>query len=354
VNIGQLRLINQRLVDAPFKTPVEVVRWFGAMQAQDYPGAKWGIGLRMRTATDAAVQAAFDSGAILRTHALRPTWHFIAAADLRWMLALTSPRVQGANARVYQQLELDDGMLRRACKVIRKTLERTHLTRAELGEALNANRISVTGQRLAHVVMKAELDGLICSGPVRGKQHTYALLDERITETKKLSGDEALCELARIYFRSHGPATANDFSWWSSFTVAECKRAVQMLGNEVESAVVDGKTYWFANEALRIDVKLPVVHLLPNYDEHVVAYRDHGPSLDPRAPTALAGWGNGLTTHMIVLNGLVIGGWRRNLEKDHIRMRMHLHVSLKARERTALKRAIVAYASFMKLPVEVA
>jgi hypothetical protein len=352
LNIARLRLANQRLVDRPFDNPADVVRWLGALQSQDYPNAKWGIAQRMRSATNRALDAAFNAGEIVRLHALRPTWHFIAADDLHWILALTSPRVQAANARVYRNLELDDVVLNKAHGIFARALEGGRsLTRAELGKALASKRIAATGQRLAYVAMHAELDGVICSGPMRGNAHTYALVDERVRSGRVIKGDEALAELASRYFTSHGPATAHDFAWWSGLTIAEAKRAAQMIERELTAVSVDGKTYWLPS-ATPAKVKPPVVHLLPNYDEHVVAYRDHGPSLDPRTPDALRGWGNGLTTHMICLNGLVVGGWRRTIAADHVALRLALPIRLSAPEATALKRAIKRYGEFIELPVE--
>ncbi len=351
MNIAKLRLVNQRLIDKPFTNAADVVHWFGAMQSQDYPNAKWAIGQRMRAATDRSLDDAFNAGEVVRVHAMRPTWHFIAADDLRWILALTSPRVHMFNGGPYRRLELGDVVFRKAHALFRQALAGgKHLTRAELGELLRSKRIVATGQRIAYIAMQAELDGVICSGPIRGKQRTYALVDERVPGQRTLKGDEALAELAHRYFTSHGPATAHDFAWWSGLTITEAKRATQMLTRELESTVLAGKTYWLGG-LLPAKVRAPVVHLLPNYDEHVVAYRDHNPSLDPRTPDALRGWGNALTAHLICLNGLVVGGWRRDVVSDHVAVRLALPIRLTAGENTALERALKGYGAFMELPV---
>lgn len=348
-SIAHQRLFSQRLIGARADDAADVVRWLGAVQSQDYAGAKWGLAVRMAGAiTDAALDEAFNAGRLVRTHVLRPTWHFVAPDDLRWLLALTGPRVQAANARVYQRLELDDVVLRRARNTIIQALrDHRYRTRNELGEALAARRIAATGQRLAHLMMHCELDAVVCSGPLRGGKHTYALVEERIPPTPKRQRDEALAELARRYFTSHGPATAHDFAWWSGLTVQDARRAAQLADADLQTVALAGKTYWLSAMAGADALRPPVMHLLPNYDEHVVAYRDHAPSLDPRAPEALAGWGNAQTTHLVVRNGLVVGGWRRTLDGDHVTVQVRLHTPLKPGETRALRRAAEAYGSFL-------
>ncbi len=350
-DIAVQRLNNQRLVGAPLATPADAVRWLGAVQAQDYPAAKWGLAVRTRTIRDTAIDKAFNGGAFLRTHAMRPTWHFLAPEDLRWILALTSPRVQLMNGSQYRRLELSDAVLRRAQKIITSALAGgVSLTRAELAKVLEAKGIPATGQRAAYIMMHAELEALVCSGPLRGKQHTYALLEERVPPAKLLTGDEAGATLARRYFNSHGPATAHDFAWWSGLTVTAAKRAIESLGADIESTAFDLRTYWTPAQQRRRTIKPPVVHLLPNYDEHVVAYRHHGPSLDPRTPNAIDNWGNALTAHLVVLNGLIVGGWRRDLEADHVVLRFSLLTKLRGSELSALKRAAERFGAFLGLP----
>ena len=350
MNIGRYRLGSQRLIGPRMKKPADAVRWLGAVQAQDYGEAKWGIALRTSATTDAAVDKAFNRGAFVRLHALRPTWHFVAPEDLRWLLALTSPRVHAANARVYRRLELDAAVLERARSIIVKALrDRHHRTRAELGALLQEKRIHASGQRLAYLLMHCELDGVVCSGPLQGGKHTYALVAERVPPTAAKSRDEALVELALRYFTSHGPATAHDFAWWSGLTVREARQGAE-LARALESVALNGKTYWFAEHDLSVGTDPQVIHLLPNYDEHLVAYRDHGPSLDPRAPDALRNWGNALTSHMVTRNGLVVGGWRRTIADERIAITLDLKAPLKPAERRALHAAAEEYGKFKGLP----
>jgi hypothetical protein len=352
--IARLRLASQRLTDSKFDNPTDVVRWFGGVQAQDFPFAKWGIGLRMNDPSDATVTDAFNRGEILRTHALRPTWHFLARDDFRWIMELTGRRVHQSNAALYRRLEVDDVVYRKARKLIMNALkDGNYLTRTELAAVLGTKGLVCAGQRMAYIAMRAELDAIICSGPLKGNKQTYALVDERVPTMAKLSFDEALTELARRYFTSHGPATLHDFAWWSGMTIAHGRRATEMLGADVASVHFDDKTYWMTAGLEPARFRSPVAHLLPNYDEHIVAYRDHQPSLDPGAPDALKGWGNGSTTHVVIRDGIAIGGWKRTADGDAPVARMYIRMPINDAERRAVGRAAAAYADFLGLPISV-
>ena len=353
MNIAAHRLRNQRLVGTPFDAPADAVRWLGAVQAQDYSGAKWALALRTRDAADAALDRAFDAGAFVRTHVMRPTWHFVAPEDLRWLLALTGPRVHAVNGHMYRKLELDAALLRRSHARFTKALRGGRsLTRQELASVLDAGGIEARGQRLAYVVMHAELDALLCSGPMRGRQHTYMLLEERVPPAPALARDEALVRLAQRYFTSHGPATVHDFAWWSGLTVADAKEGVALAGSALEHLTLDGKTYWMAAATGSVDGHGPTVHLLPNYDEHVVAYRDHGPTLDPGTAGALRARTDGpLDVHLVARDGLVVGGWRRTLENHSVVVSIDLLLALRRPEMTALRGAAEDYGRFLGLPV---
>ena len=219
------RLFNQQLVDTRFQQAEEIVAWMGAMQAQEYAMAKWAIGLRLGTTNDGAIEAAFNAGRILRTHVLRPTWHFVAPKDIRWMLRLTAPRVRQAMAYMDRQLEVERRLIARSQRAFTKALQGGQpRSRTDLQLALTRAKVAASGPRLAHLLMHAELDGLICSGPRRERQFTYMLLDERVPSTKPLQRDVALAELTRRYFESHGPATVQDFSWWSGLSMRDATR----------------------------------------------------------------------------------------------------------------------------------
>jgi len=234
------RLNNQKLSSSEFKKPVDVVRWLGAVQAQDFNGAKWALALRMRGATDADVETAYNDGQILRTHVMRPTWHFVAPEDIRWLLQLTAPRVNVRCGPNYRKLELDTATLKRSNKILTKALQGgKHLTRSALKKVLNSSGIAADDTvRMAHILLRAELEGLVCSGPRIGKQFTYALLEERVPSTTALTRDEALAKLTQRYFTSHGPATLQDFIWWSGLTTADARHGVEMIDRHLRQEQV--------------------------------------------------------------------------------------------------------------------
>jgi hypothetical protein len=351
-NISDHRLRNQRLTGARFEKVEDVVRWLTAVQSQDYGGAKWAIGQRVKEISDDKIDEIFNQGKILRTHVMRPTWHFVLPADIRWMLKLTAPRVNAVSAYYFRKLELDETVFKRSNTVIAKALRGgKQLTRDELGKVLARAKIDANGLRLIYLIIRAELDAVICSGPLRGKQFTYALLDERVNETKTLEHSEALDELTTRYFKGHGPALLRDFVWWSGLTVTDAKAGLEMSKTKLDHAVIDGKTYWFG-ELRRIQrMKDPIVHLLPNYDEYLIAYKDRGTSLDPALQKRISERDNALAAHIIVLNGQVVGGWRRRITKNEVTIDAQLLVNLTKPEHLALQRAAEQYGRFLKRPV---
>lgn len=354
IDIPRQRLSNQHLTGAGLDDPIAIVRRLGAVQAQDYAGGKWGIGLRGPPLTDAAVEAALTNGSIIRTHVLRPTWHMVAAEDARWILALTGPRVLATNASFCRTLELDDAAFKKSTKAISKALAGgKHLTREELGAALErAGIASAKSQRLAYIVMHAELIGLICSGPRRGKQFTYALMDERIPATAPRTRDESLADLAQRYFATRGPATVHDYSWWSGLTIADAKKSVAMLGDGLSSATINDKTYWFVESTLS-RVRGNEAHLLPNYDEYFIGFRDRsaianlvkGISLMPGDPL--------FATHIVSFDGQIVGGWKRAMSTKAAAVEITLAIKATPDQRKAIERAAKRFGEFLELPLEV-
>lgn len=341
--IARRRLYNQCLTATAFEKPVDVVRWFGALQAQDYPGSLWAVGLRMRQALAADIEQAMADGVIVRTHPMRGTWHFVAAEDIRWLLSLTAQRRIAGSAYYYRQLELDDATFAKSNAVIVKTLRGgNQFTRKELAAALAREGISPAGLRLTFLVMRAELDGVIVSGARRGKQFTYALLDELVPAFKRLERDEALAELARRYFMSHGPATLQDFAWWTELTIADARAGLEMVKSQFIQEVIDGQTYWLSPSTSTAKVASPTVHLLPAYDEYTVAYKDRGAVLDP-AYAARTSHGLG---PVIVVNGQIAGTWRRIIKKDEVILTQDLFTALNPAEALALSASLSRYGAF--------
>src|SRR5262245_9673069 len=310
IDIALERLRNQRLVKTTFGDPVSVVRWLGAVQAQEYPVARWGLGLRGAGFGEADVEAAFNRGDILRTHVLRPTWHFVAPQDIRWMLGLSGPRVRKTMASYHRNYEIDDALLARSRRVIERTLRDGQArTRKEIGGALQSAGIDVKTLRLAFVVIDAELVGLICSGPRRGKDFTYTLLEARVPPAPAMDGDEALAELTRRYFTSHGPATIRDCSWWSGLTQTMIKRGLEILGSSVSKFETQGLTCWGCDPSSRSRAGALPAHRLPIYDEFLIAYQDRVfVRRDAKTPKLYIGPDR--FHHSIVIDGRLAGSWK--------------------------------------------
>lgn len=353
-DIARRRLANQHLTAATLATPADVVRLLGAVQAQDYAGAKWAIALRTRGTVDGIVEQALTDGSIIRTHVLRPTWHFVAPADIRWMLALTAPRVKAAMAYYDRKLELDDALFRRSNAAIARALrDGKQLTRAELAEVLRRARIDVTGsQRLGHLMLRAELDGVVCSGARRGKQFTYALLEERVPPAAALDRDEALLELTKRYFATRGPATSKDFAWWSGLTVADAMKGVEMAGAALKREVVDDHVYW-SDPSMRLRTRQsPTAYLLPNYDEYFIGFKDRSAIGQRLTSSELVTGGDALTTHVVVVDGQLVGGWKRTVTTKAVVLELSLLTRLAKLEERAVGAAADAYGRFLQLPVE--
>jgi len=314
------RLHNQRLSSPEFTRPADVVRWLGAVQAQDFAAAKWALALRMRDATEATIEKAFNEGKILRTHVMRPTWHFVAPDDIRWLLQLTAPRVNVKAGPYYRKYELDAATFKRTNKALTKALQGgKHLTRRDLKTVLNQSGVNVDDPiRLIHILMRAELDGVICSGPREGKQMTYALLDERVPATTALDRDEALARLARTYFTSHGPATLQDFVWWSGLTAADARHGIALIDRDLAEAVQPPRHSKHS------------AHFLPVYDEYLVAYQDRrivGESLGSA----------------LIVDGKIAGTWKRTNDTIDVQ----LWRTLTDAEQRAVSKAADRYADFL-------
>jgi hypothetical protein len=324
----------------------------GAVQAQDYPGAKWALGQRMLAATDETIEKAFAAGQILRTHIMRPTWHFVAPADIRWLLALTSPRVNAATASYYRKSGLDNAVLARSNKALASALRGgNQLTREELRSAVQRSGVdSHDLLRFRHMLLRAESDGVICSGARKGKQFTYALLDERVPPTKVRTRDEGLGELTRRYFTSHGPATLQDFVWWSGLTIADARSGVEMVQRHLVREVIDGKTYWLPSSLPATTRGERVAWLLPTYDEFLVAYKDRSAALDSNQKLL----GNVLFSSPIVIGGRVVGSWKRTFKGKSVIITLQPFSRFSKSDMLVVTEAAHRYSAFLGLPVVLA
>lgn len=355
LNICHQRLANQHLIRQTLEKPSEIVGMLGAVQAQDYGLAKWGVAQRTLCATDAEVEKELSEGAILRTHVLRPTWHFVLAGDIRWMLELTGPRVHQVLAHYDRQLEIDAAVLRRSSAAITNALEGgRQLTRAELAQAMQRARIRTDGtQRLARLVMHAELDALICSGARRGTQHTYALLDERVPPTKALERDEALARLVKRFFTTRGPATVDDFAWWSGLTKKDGRIGLEGIQSELEHEEADGREYWFSTPT-RLKARSPIVRLLPNYDEYFIGLKDRSAMLSTLKKLGFEGDVSFLGGHILTIDGQVVGGWTRVFKAGQLSVALRGPTKFTAKERRSIAREVERFGTFLGMPADLA
>ena len=341
------RLINQKIARSTFNAPAEIVKYLVAMQAQEYAMAKWAIGLRVPGITEADVEKAFNEGAILRTHIMRPTWHFVAPEDIRWMIALTAPRVNAINAFMYRKCEIDEKTFNRCNDILIKTLEGgKYMTRNALKSELDKEIVTGDGVRLSCLMMKAELDGLICSGPREGKQFTYALIDERAPAVKELTKEESLAKLALGYFTSRGPAQLQDFVMWSGLTVKDAKIGISALPNEFVHEQLDGKTYIHLPVS-EVPAKMQATFLMPDYDEYGMSYKDRS-ALFSLPPKVLENPKLNIPyNRMIVADGQIVGSWKRTIKNKEVDVETDYFKPLNKKQQAAVQRAVKKYSTFV-------
>ncbi|HET8766107.1 MAG TPA: winged helix DNA-binding domain-containing protein [Pedococcus sp.] len=344
-----LRLATQRLSSAPLPTAADVVELLTCVQGQERDHAFYSLAMRSRRSTYAAVRREHDAGAFVRTHILRPTWHLVRPEDLRWILDLTSPRVLAGMAGRHRQLGLDEaGIVDAGVEQIADLVrDRRFRTRADLGaELVRLGSPIGPGERLGHLLLVAELRGVICSGPMQGVHHTYALVDEVVPPTVAKDRDEALVELVRRFFTGHGPATVRDFTRWSSLTVADTKAALAELGDDLEQVEVDGQPHWYDPEAVpRRSPAAPTAYLFPTYDEVVLTYPSVGFPAAPDHPYAERTdpfWA------MVLADGENVGLWKRTVSASTVDVEVRLAPSLSRARRTSVRLAAQRLAGFLE------
>lgn len=346
MNIAHQRIINQQIVIPDFKDACHLVSYMGAMQAQDFAMAKWAIGCRVPNTNAQQVEDAFNSGKILRTHLMRPTWHFAAAEDLHWILDLTVPQIKAVVKPRFVNWGFDDKILSEAFDVIQKSLSGgNHKTRKELQADLFQANITPDEGRLYHLMLWAELEKVVCSGRLKGKEQTYALLDEWVPCKKTFHREEALAMLAMRFFTSHAPATLADFIWWSGLKTTDARSGLELIKENLCHEKISGADYWFPNNYKEPDVISPTAILLPAFDEFVIAYKNRSAVLNPDwGKTAISS--NGIFKPLIVINGQVMGIWKRSLKKDSVLVELHFFRSLAVGEKELVEKAAWHYAHF--------
>lgn len=352
MNIASSRLRNQRIGDAALADPTAVVQWLGAVQAQDYLGSLWAIGLRARAATEASVEQALARRTIVRTWPMRGTLHIVAAEDIRWLLELLTPRVLAASAGRHRQLELDDAVFRRCRQLVVAALQGgKQLQRAALYRLLEDDGIATGGSRGLHILSYLAQQRVICFGAREDRQQTFTLLDEWVPAAKSLDRDAALAALTLRYFTSHGPATQHDFAWWSGLTLADVRAGLQLVHARLESAVIGKRTCWFPATLPDPVATAPIAHLLPAFDEYTVAYRDRSDVLDPRHASKVGA--GGILDPVIVLDGQVTGTWKRALRRDSVAVTLAPFTRLSHAAQHAVAAAADRYGAFVGLPAGV-
>jgi hypothetical protein len=359
IDLIRHRLHSHRITHTEFTKPHEVVAWFGAMQAQDYPHSKWAVGLRCTGVTDAEVERAIADRSIVRTWAMRGTLQLVAAEDVRWLLQLVGPRLiaRGA-ADDLRRFGLDEAEFARIDALFDKILRGQQLTRKETYAALEQHGIKTEGQRGYHILNRAGLKGKICFGAPRGKAETFVLLDEWLSgsvpspqrgEAGRGGGfdrEAALAELALRYFRSHGPATLQDFGWWSSLTVAEARLGLDGVKPKLIEQKVGDVTYWLADGAAPARVKSPDVHLLPGFDEYLLGYTDRSHILEKVHNTSVI-HSNGIFKPTVVVDGQVVGTWGRRMVKNKLVVTPTTFAPLTAQQQRAFTKALERYVAFL-------
>jgi hypothetical protein len=342
------RLANQQISKSNFSSPGEIVRWFGAMQSQDWNMAKWALGLRLPGSIERDIERAFNEGNILRTHVLRPTWHFLHPNDIKWILKLSAPRVHMANGLYYRKFDIEPSLIKKTNAILGKILrDKNFLTREELNIEFLRGKIKTDRMRLVYIIMHAELEGLICSGPRRGKQFTYALVEERAPQAKVMSKQESLHELASRYFTSRGPATVKDFAWWSGLTVRDCHEAIQSLGAPFVKSGWNEQVFIF-NENMPVAPLSNATFLAPDYDEYAIGYKDRTMYHHPKWHLSQK-LEHPEYFHAVVVDGCFGGNWKRSLNGKKVNIETNLYSSLTQKHLNQVNKAVRLYRNFFEI-----
>lgn len=345
--INHMRLHNQQIASSDFSTPKALLRWIGGMQAQDYEMAKWAVGVRLRDGTREDIEHAIGNSHIIRTHLLRPTWHFVSEDHFPWLLELSRPRVLISIRSRQKQLGLTDDVVSRSNRIIKEILaENQPLLRSELLEQLEEAGFDNSDNRISHLLLRAELDGIICSGPSKGCRYTYRLMEGRLPEMSTFNGEEARMKLARLYLQSHGPATFEDFAWWSGLTKTSSKKAIQKLRPELMSEEIGGHKYWFFEKSAQAANIEQSVYLLPAFDEYVISYRKREMFISGE-DKAKAISVNGIFRPVIVVNGEVKGIWKRTVQHHWVEVNLQFFENPGLKMEESAAREAEKFANFL-------
>jgi hypothetical protein len=347
--IPLVRLSSQLLAGNERTSIVKAVSFMGAIQAQDFPMAKWAVGVRVPGTTDTLVNDALDDASIIRTHLLRPTWHLVTSQDVRWLLELSAPRIKTFLKSRHRQLELSERLFARSNRLLENALGGgKQMTREEIAVRFRQADIAVDQNRASHLLLRAELDAIICNGTLRKGKPTYALLDDRVPNARPFPRDEALAKLAQRYFNSRSPATLQDFSWWSGLSLGDARNAIEMVKTSLVSSRIGSRNYLFSNASAARLPEWGSLHLLPAYDEFILSYADRSASLSfVNEKKAISN--NGIFRPVILASGQAIGVWNRHTTKDKIEIEAALFRRLDKATKMAIEVSLERLSSFLGL-----
>ncbi|MAS37485.1 MAG: hypothetical protein CL610_26030 [Anaerolineaceae bacterium] len=350
-SVGQQRLYHQQIARPRLDTPQAVVGWLGVLQGQDYPGAKWSIGLRLPGSTDAGIEQAIADRQIVRTWVMRGTLHLVAAQDVRWMMDLIGPRILAQMARRYRQLDIDEASVTRSHDVLLKALAGgQQLTRRALFPILEDNGISTAGQRGIHLLQQASLAGLLVQTTVKNNNPLFMRVDDMLPDAKTIPRDAALAELARRYFTSRGPATLKDFAWWTGMLMTDVRAGLEAVKDTLVEAVIDGTSYWLSPDSVPASAS-PTAYAPPGFDEYLLGYKDRDAVLDPQHVFKVVPGKNGIFFPTMVVDGRVVGVWKRTFKKGKVIVTTAPFDPLGEPEMAAFATAVQRYGDFMGMPV---
>jgi hypothetical protein len=348
--IARLRLLNQRIAGAKCADPAAAVRWMGALQAQDYGQAVWATGLRTQIPSLGDVEQAFANQQLALTWPMRGTIHLVPAEDAAWMVKLLAPRILKVENTRMKQLELDEALVEQCKNVFYEALQGgRRLMRAEMMQQLAQAGINPEGQRGYFLLRYTAQQGHICLGPLQGRQQTFVLLDEWAPNARQFSREAALEELARRYFRSHGPATVHDFANWTGLTVGDARQGLEAVQSALVSERIEDKTYWFAAPATA-ETPAENIQLLPGFDEYLLGYKDRLAVLEAEHAMKVVPGGNGIFKPMVVVNGQIVGTWKRTLKRGTIDVSVSFFEAM-AVSQEAIVEAARRYCAFLDLPL---
>lgn len=350
-DIANLRIVNQHIAQPHLTDPLDVVRSMGAMQAQDYGQSLWAVGLRTKGAKLGNVLEAIESGKILRTWPMRGTIHWVPAEDAKWMVALNGERTISSARSRHVEMSLDDKVFGRAEELLRENLQGgKRLSRPKIRELLEAHKFDVADQRVGHILGALSLRGVLCIGPMDGKQQTFVLLDEWAPKPRSFAREEGLGELAKRYFVSHGPATLVDFATWASLALRDAKIGLELAKSELVSLEADGSEYWVNRDAQDVDPNASKgAHLLAGFEEYLLGYKDRTAVVAP--DHAVASYVNGIFYPIIVVDGQVVGTWKRAVGAKRITVSFTPFTPLSATTMKQLHAEAERYGKFMGQPI---